>query len=55
MKSDLEGGVALREVAIHRGLLRVVRLAVGMVEVPWNGFRGVSFAVAVIGILDFVR
>jgi hypothetical protein len=25
-----------------------------MVEVPWNGFRGVSFAVGVIGTLEFV-
>jgi hypothetical protein len=46
--------MALREVAIHRAVVRVVRLAVGMVEVPWNEFRRVSFAVRLIGTLDFV-
>jgi hypothetical protein len=54
MKWHLEGGIALREVAIHRAVVRVVRLAVGMIEVPWNGFRSASFAVGVIGTLDFV-
>jgi hypothetical protein len=55
MKEHLEGGIALREVAIHRGVVRVVRFVVGMGAVPWNGFRSVSFAVGVIGTLDFVR